>query len=107
MLFRSATLKQGGKDRIDSEIAKLGQVDLNSVIAIGHTDSIGSDAYNQKLSERRAQAVREVLVNQYGVESQRVDSVGYGEARPVADNSTEEGRQINRRVEAEVEAQVR
>jgi len=73
----------------------------------GHTDSVGTDQYNQRLSERRAQAVREVLVNQYGVESQRVDSVGYGEARPVADNSTEEGRQINRRVEAEVEAQVR
>lgn len=73
----------------------------------GHTDSVGTDQYNQRLSERRAQAVREVLVNQYGVESQRVDSVGYGETRPVADNSTEEGRQINRRVEAEVEAQVR
>jgi OOP family OmpA-OmpF porin len=73
----------------------------------GHTDSVGTDQYNQRLSERRAQAVREVLVNQYGVESQRVDSVGYGEARPVADNNTEEGRQINRRVEAEVEAQVR
>jgi OOP family OmpA-OmpF porin len=73
----------------------------------GHTDSVGTDQYNQRLSERRAEAVREVLVNQYGVESQRVDSAGYGESRPVADNSTEEGRQINRRVEAEVEAQVR
>ena len=73
----------------------------------GHTDSVGTDQYNQRLSERRAQAVREVLVNQYGVESQRVDSAGYGESRPVADNSTEQGRQINRRVEAEVEAQVR
>ena len=63
------------------------------------------DAYNQKLSERRANAVRDVLVNQYGVGADRVNSVGYGESRPVADNATEEGRAINRRVEAEVEAQ--
>jgi OOP family OmpA-OmpF porin len=72
----------------------------------GHTDSVGTDQYNQRLSERRAEAVRNVLVNEYGVEGGRVNSVGYGESRPVADNSTEEGRQINRRVEAEVEAQV-
>ena len=72
----------------------------------GHTDSVGTDQYNQRLSERRAEAVRNVLVNEYGVQGNRVNSVGYGESRPVADNSTEEGRQINRRVEAEVEAQV-
>ncbi|WP_460426820.1 OmpA family protein [Azotobacter armeniacus] len=71
----------------------------------GHTDSVGPDAYNQKLSERRANAVRDVLVNEYGVQGNRVDSVGYGESRPVADNATESGRAINRRVEAEVEAQ--
>ena len=70
----------------------------------GHTDSVGTDAYNQRLSERRASAVREVLVNQYGVEAGRVDAVGYGESRPVADNATDAGRAINRRVEAEVEA---
>ncbi|MCD1607785.1 OmpA family protein [Stutzerimonas kunmingensis] len=72
----------------------------------GHTDSVGTDQYNQRLSERRAEAVRNVLVNEYGVEGGRVNSTGYGESRPVADNATEEGRQINRRVEAEVEAQV-
>lgn len=82
------------------------QYPQTSTTVEGHTDSVGTDQYNQRLSERRAQAVREVLVNQYGVEGNRVDSVGYGESRPVADNSTEEGRQINRRVEAEVEAQV-
>jgi OOP family OmpA-OmpF porin len=70
----------------------------------GHTDSVGPDAYNQKLSERRASAVKQVLVNQYGVGAGRVSSVGYGESRPVADNKTEAGRAINRRVEAEVEA---
>ncbi len=75
-----------------------------STVLEGHTDSIGTDAYNQRLSERRANAVREVLVDQYGVEGSRVNAVGYGESRPVADNATEEGRAINRRVEAEVEA---
>ena len=71
----------------------------------GHTDAIGSDAYNQGLSERRANAVRDVLVNQHGIESGRFSSVGYGESRPVADNDSDSGRAINRRVEAEVEAQ--
>ncbi|MCW3147982.1 OmpA family protein [Stutzerimonas stutzeri] len=82
------------------------QYPQTSTTVEGHTDSVGTDQYNQRLSERRAEAVREVLVNQYGVEGGRVNSVGYGESRPVADNATEEGRQINRRVEAEVEAQV-
>ncbi|MGJ7515623.1 OmpA family protein [Pseudomonas baetica] len=73
----------------------------------GHTDSVGPDAYNQKLSERRANAVKQVLTNQYGVESSRVQSVGYGESRPVADNATDAGRAVNRRVEAQVEAQAK
>ncbi|KAB0506794.1 OmpA family protein [Pseudomonas moorei] len=71
----------------------------------GHTDNVGPDAYNQKLSERRANAVKQVLTSQYGVSPSRVQSVGYGESRPVADNSTEAGRAVNRRVEAKVEAQ--
>ena len=72
----------------------------------GHTDSIGTEAYNLDLSERRASSVRKVLVDEYGVGGNRVDSIGYGETRPVADNATDEGRAINRRVEAEVEATV-
>jgi OOP family OmpA-OmpF porin len=71
----------------------------------GHTDSVGSDAYNQNLSERRANAVREALIGE-GVDGSRVSSAGYGESRPIADNSTDEGRSMNRRVEAEVEAEV-
>ena len=82
------------------------QYPQTSTTVEGHTDSVGTDQYNQRLSERRAEAVRNVLVNEYGVAGGRVNSVGYGESRPVADNATEEGRQINRRVEAEVEAQV-
>ncbi|MFJ3007542.1 OmpA family protein [Pseudomonas fluorescens] len=73
----------------------------------GHTDSVGPDAYNQKLSQRRADAVKKVLTQQYGVDSSRVNSVGYGKTRPVADNSTEAGRAVNRRVEAQVEAQAK
>lgn len=71
----------------------------------GHTDSIGTDAYNQNLSERRANSVRQALIDE-GVESSRVNAVGHGESRPIADNATDDGRAMNRRVEAEVETQV-
>lgn len=81
------------------------QYPQTTTVLEGHTDSIGTDAYNQGLSERRANAVRDVLVNQYGIGGERVNAVGYGESRPVADNATDAGRAINRRVEAEVEAQ--
>ena len=81
------------------------QYPQTSTVVEGHTDSVGTDAYNQGLSERRANAVRDVLVNQYGLSPDRVNAAGYGESRPVADNATADGRAINRRVEAEVEAQ--
>jgi outer membrane protein OmpA-like peptidoglycan-associated protein len=64
----------------------------------GHTDSVGSDEYNQKLSEERAEAVREYLVSQ-GVPGDTVTAAGFGKSKPVADNSTAQGRQQNRRVE--------
>jgi OOP family OmpA-OmpF porin len=65
----------------------------------GHTDSIGTDKYNQALSERRAAAVKAYLLQQGVVDSQRIKSVGYGESRPIADNKTTKGRFENRRVE--------
>ena len=68
----------------------------NAVIE-GHSDSIGAEAYNQQLSERRAQAVVTALTNS-GIESRRLSAVGYGESKPIASNATEEGRQKNRRV---------
>ena len=103
--FDKAVLKPEGKAKLDDLVGKIQGINLEVIIAVGHTDSVGTDAYNQKLSERRAAAVRDVLVKQYGVSASRVSSVGYGESRPVADNATEAGRAVNRRVEAAVEAQ--
>lgn len=77
--------------------------DTNTLIE-GHTDDVGKDAYNQKLSEQRANAVREVLVSRFGVNSMRLRAIGYGESRPVASNATTTGRTQNRRVVAVVEA---
>ena len=65
----------------------------------GHTDSVGSDAYNQKLSERRAASVVKALT-ELGVEKSRLKAVGYGESKPIASNETVEGRAENRRVHA-------
>jgi OmpA-OmpF porin, OOP family len=76
-------------------------INLEVVIAIGHTDSIGSDAYNQKLSVRRAESVKAYLVSK-GVEPNRIYTEGKGEKQPVASNKTKDGRQKNRRVEIEI-----
>ena len=65
----------------------------------GHTDSIDSEEYNQALSERRAEAVKNYLVKEEAAEKSKISTVGYGESRPVAPNDTEEGRAQNRRVE--------
>ena len=82
--------------------ALLARTDIQVEVA-GHTDSKGSDAYNQKLSERRALAVKEYLAGR-GVEASRMTAVGYGETQPVADNGTDEGREYNRRTELKVTA---
>ncbi len=102
--FDKAVVKEESQGDIKSLADFMSQYPQTTTVVEGHTDSVGTDAYNQGLSERRANAVRDVLVDQYGVGSDRVSSVGYGESRPVADNATAEGRAINRRVEAEVEA---
>ena len=99
--FDKATLKPEGKSKLDQLTTQLGGINLEVIIAVGHTDSVGTDAYNQKLSVRRADAVKAYLVNK-GVESNRVYTEGKGEKQPVADNKTAEGRAKNRRVEIEV-----
>lgn len=103
--FDRAQVKQESYGDIQNLADFMKEYAQTTTVVEGHTDSVGTDAYNQKLSERRAEAVRQVLVDQYGVQGNRVDAIGYGESRPVADNATEAGRAINRRVEAEVEAQ--
>ena len=79
----------------------LSQYEKSYVDVLGHTDSTGSDAYNQALSERRAEAVANFLANS-GVQRARLATRGYGESQPVATNSTEEGRAANRRVEIKI-----
>ena len=99
--FDKATIKPAGKAQLDDLANKVKSVNLEVVIAIGHTDSIGPDAYNQKLSVRRAESVKAYLVSK-GVEPNRVYTEGKGEKQPVASNKTKEGRAKNRRVEIEV-----
>lgn len=103
--FDKSVVKEDSQADIKSLADFMKQYPQTTTTVEGHTDSIGTDAYNQGLSERRANAVRDVLVNQHGIDANRVSSVGYGESRPVADNASDSGRAINRRVEAEVEAQ--
>jgi OOP family OmpA-OmpF porin len=98
--FDKSVLRPDGKKSIDDALAKLKGVDVEMVIATGHTDSVGTDAYNQKLSERRAAAVKDYLVSK-GIPAAKVTTIGKGESQPVATNKTAEGRQKNRRVDIE------
>lgn len=99
--FDKAVLKPAGKAKLDDLIAKVKDINLEVIIAVGHTDSVGSDAYNQKLSIKRSEAVKAYLVSK-GIEKNRVYTEGKGEKQPVADNKTRDGRSKNRRVEIEV-----
>ncbi len=99
--FDKAVLKPDGRSTLDDLVGKLTGVALEVIIAVGHTDSIGSDQYNQRLSVRRAEAVKAHLVSK-GIEANRIYTEGKGEKQPVADNKTRDGRAKNRRVEIEV-----
>lgn len=99
--FDKSVLKPEGKAKLDDLASKVQGINLEVIVAVGHTDSVGSAAYNQKLSERRAQAVKAYLESK-GIDKSRVYTEGKGEAQPVADNKTKAGRAQNRRVEIEV-----
>lgn len=99
--FDKATLKPEGRASLTELAQKTQGLNLEVIIAVGHTDSVGSTDYNQRLSVRRAEAVKDFLVSQ-GIERNRVYTEGKGESSPVADNRTREGRAQNRRVEVEV-----
>jgi OOP family OmpA-OmpF porin len=96
------------KDEYSDEIKKVADFmkefpDTTAEIG-GHTDNVASAAYNQKLSEKRANSVRQYIIDKFGIDGSRLTAAGYGLTKPIADNGTEEGRQKNRRVEAVMEA---
>lgn len=93
-----ASLQPGAMTAIDRLAQLLSVYPERSIRIEGHTDSVGDDATNQQLSERRASAVRDALLGR-GVDAARIEAVGYGATRPIADNRTESGRQKNRRIE--------
>jgi OOP family OmpA-OmpF porin len=99
--FDKAALKPEGMSKLDGLVGQIKGITLEVVIAVGHTDSVGSDAYNQKLSLRRAEAVKAYMVSK-GIEANRIYTEGKGKKQPVADNKTADGRAKNRRVEIEV-----
>jgi len=96
--FDRATLQKESYAELNRVLPFFSQYPNLKIEIAGHTDNVGSDAYNQKLSEERAQAVMDYLISQ-GVSSGNITSQGYGESEPVATNETDEGRQENRRVE--------
>ena len=99
--FDKANLKPEAQAKLTDLVDKTKGINLEVVIAVGHTDSIGTGSYNQKLSVRRADSVKGFLVGK-GVEKNRIYTEGKGSTQPVADNKTAEGRAKNRRVEVEV-----
>ncbi|MDQ1815876.1 OmpA family protein [Massilia sp. CCM 9210] len=99
--FDKSVVKPEGKAALDDLLNKLQGMNTEVMVTVGHTDSVGTDAYNQKLSMRRAEAVKAYIVSK-GVEAGRVYTEGKGETQPVADNKSAEGRAKNRRVTVEV-----
>jgi OOP family OmpA-OmpF porin len=99
--FDKAVVLPAGKVKLDDLIAKVKDINLEVIVAVGHTDATGPASYNQALSVKRAGAVKAYLVSK-GIDANRIYSEGKGETSPVADNSTRSGRSKNRRVEIEV-----
>jgi OOP family OmpA-OmpF porin len=101
--FDSAKLTPADKDVLNTIATRLKQESSSAQLTVtGHTDSVGSDAYNQKLSDRRAHSVVEYLISQGVPRSSFVSVAGAGESQPVADNKTADGRALNRRTEIKI-----
>mgnify|MGYP000588355678 CR=1 FL=1 len=104
--FNKSVLKPEGKAKLDDLTGKVKGINLEVIIAVGHTDNVGSDAYNQKLSVKRAEAVKAYLVTK-GIEPNRIYTEGKGKKQPVADNKTAEIAEWNvkiKKLEDDVEA---
>jgi len=101
--FDKSVIKKGYFGDIDNLVSVMKQYPETNVALEGHTCSIGSDAYNKRLSQRRADAVKQYMVEKGGIPANRLNAIGYGEERPIASNDTEDGRRQNRRTEAVVE----
>lgn len=101
--FNSADLRSASRTTLNELASNFRQYPDNRINVEGHTDSVGTDEYNQRLSEQRAANVADYLIDQ-GVPSRNVVVYGYGESRPKATNDTAEGRQLNRRVEIHIQA---
>lgn len=99
--FDKSTLKPEGRQVLDQVAAQADTINLETLIATGHTDSIGTEKYNQGLSQRRANTVKNYLVSK-GIPADRIYAEGKGESSPIASNKTREGRAQNRRVEIEI-----
>jgi len=99
--FNKSDLKPEGKATLDKIAKDLGKIKLEVIIAVGNTDSVGTDAYNMALGQRRAQSVKAYLVSK-GVDGSRIYTESKGKSNPVASNATEEGRAKNRRTDIEV-----
>ena len=99
--FNKSDLKPEGKATLDKIAADLSKIKLEVIIAVGNTDSVGTDAYNMALGQRRAQSVKAYLVSK-GVDGSRIYTESKGKSNPVASNATAEGRAKNRRTDIEV-----
>ncbi|MFP4154208.1 MAG: OmpA family protein [Halothiobacillaceae bacterium] len=105
--FDKYNLKPAGKAALDELVKEMGDLsEIAKITVVGHTDSIGTAEYNQGLSERRANTVRDYMIEK-GVPAGKIEAYGKGEADPVADNSTREGRAQNRRVDVTTEGKIR
>ncbi len=105
--FDKAVVKKQYYDEIGELASVLKKYPDLKIVIEGHTDNVGKPAYNEKLSQRRAEAVMSYLVKESGIASDRLSARGYGQTRPVASNATKAGRQKNRRVEAAAEYIIR
>ena len=98
-IFNTNKLTKESNKELDKNVANLSQVKIKKIIVIGHTDNIGSDEYNQRLSQSRAETVAKILRKKFNLRDDQVEAIGYGESQPIATNNTDAGRLTNRRVE--------